>query len=651
MSEYLNRLAAALVAMAIALAGASAQAALLPPPPGQESYGPVSIADGFPVWYQDQNGLKLQLCLDQDTLNPEDDTIVLPCLTEEPFGGLPLSFPFNFGSEAVWWSAGAAGTYTSSNGFVGNVIVEAALEASFFSGVPIDGQQVAFGRVRLRIDTPMAGEYRVTHPFGSVTYLVAGQGRRTVDETQDVGIVLPSAASFLLALEDGPVPPARVDDEGPHRSIGPFLTPTGDPASRVLLNGNVYLALPARIDPATGLEQSLTVPITGGVNDYFEVELVGAEPDFFLDAANASNTVRVEAFTLSGKIFNDGANLPPVAHPDRFGVAPDARREILYPLANDVDARALDPLDPLSSLNPANTNVHGLHPQALAVPGAEGLAMEGVTAKGGTVFRNVDLFVGQAVLEYTPPPGFTGLDTFTYFTQDTGGLLSNETTVTVAVEDLQVTVAELRTKLLKWTVEGTSSDASLRAALDGAQEVPPVETQATGMATFVLNPERTALAFSLDVAGLSGAVTAAHVHLGAPGEVGDVLFTLTLGDFTSATGSGGLDGTLAAADFTPQGDVTTFAEAVAALYTGRAYLNVNTALNPGGEIRGQVLPNRITVHAGPDLTGPLVGSAPVGPDGVWSLRGGALAVPAVSGVVSVQSANGVSRLSVPFHGR
>ncbi|MEW6488457.1 MAG: CHRD domain-containing protein [Thermodesulfobacteriota bacterium] len=623
-----------------------------------DSFGPVSIADGFPVWYQDQNGLRLQLCLDQDTVNPADQTTVIPCLTDEFFPGLPISFPFNFGSEAFWWFAGTAGTYLSSNGFAGQVIFDSALEAGFFNEIPNDGQQVAFGRIRLRIDVPVAGQYRVTHPFGQVTYDIATPGIRAINQTQDVGVAQPSADSFVAALGDGPVPPEppalvspRVDDDGPDRSIGPFLTTPGDPASRVLLNGNAYLALPALVDPVTGLEELLTVPVAGGVNDFFEVELVDPAPGFFLDAASASNTVRLEAFTLAGKVFNDGANLAPVAHPDRFGAAPNSSNEILYPLANDVDVRALDPLDPLNPANPANTNVHGLHVQALAVPGAEGLAMEGVTARGGTVFRNVDLLLGQAVFEYTPPPGFTGLDTFTYFTQDTGGLLSNETAVTVAVEDLQVTAAELRTRLLKWTVEGTSSDASLRSALGGAQEVPPVETTATGAATFVRNAEATELAFSLDVAGLSGAVTAAHVHLGAPGENGGVLFTLASADFTVGTGSGGLDGILTAAGLTPQGDVTTFAEALAALYAGRAYVNVHTGLNPAGEIRGQVLPNRITVHAGPDLAGPAVGSAPVGPDGVWSLRGGALAGPGVSGMVSVQSANGVSRTAVPLRVR
>lgn len=636
-----------------------APAALLPPPAGEESFGPISLADGFPVWYQDQDGLMLQLCLDQETLNPADGTTVLPCLTEEPFAGLPLSFPFNFGAEAFWWFAGATGTFTSSNGFVGQVIFDSALEAGFFNNFPNDGQQVALARIRLRIDVPVAGQYRVTHPFGRVTYDLAVPGRRAVNETQDVGVVLPSAASFALALEDGPAPPEppatvspRVDDDGPDRSIGPFLTPAADPASRVLLNGNVYLTLPARINPDTDLEQLLTVPaVTGGVNDFFEVELLDPDPAFFLDAANERNFIRIEAFTLAGKVFNDGANLAPVAHPDRLGVAPDSAREMLSPLDNDVDVRALDPLDPLNPDNPLNTNVHGLNVQALAVPGEEGLTMAGVTARGGTVFRTVDVLGGRAVFEYTPPPGFVGLDTFTYFTQDTGGLLSNETTVIVAVEDLRVTAAELRTKLLKWRVEGTSSDASLRAALDGAQEVPPVPTAATGTAAFTLNPEGTQIAFFLDVAGLSGGATAAHIHLGAPGENGGVLFTLAAADFTGGAGSGGLDGALTEADFTPQGDVTTFAQAVAALYAGRTYVNVHTALNPEGEIRGQVRPNTITVYAGPDLTGPLLGEAPVGRGGGWVFQGGALARPSGSGTVSVQSANGVSLPAVPLRVR
>jgi hypothetical protein len=47
-------------------------------------------------------------------------------------------------------------------------------------------------------------------------------------------------------------------------------------------------------------------------------------------------------------------------------------------------------------------------------------------------------------------------------------------------------------------------------------------------------------------------------------------------------------GTLTAANFTPSGAITTFAQAVAAIQAGNTYFNIHTAANPGGEVRGQI---------------------------------------------------------------
>jgi hypothetical protein len=47
-------------------------------------------------------------------------------------------------------------------------------------------------------------------------------------------------------------------------------------------------------------------------------------------------------------------------------------------------------------------------------------------------------------------------------------------------------------------------------------------------------------------------------------------------------------GMLTAANFTPSGSITTFAQAVAAIAAGNTYFNLHTAANPGGEVRGQI---------------------------------------------------------------
>lgn len=479
----------ALVALTLMLA-APAAAAL-------QAVGPVSIGNGFPLWYEDTSGLKLALCLDQDQVLDQDlvlpdasvlpaGTTVLPCLTEEPFPGNPISFPFNFGVEAFYWAAEAAtsfaGTPDPATGLPrsGTALLVLALEAAFANEFVQDGQQVVFARIRIRITAPVPGTYIVTHPFGRVTYdvteIVPGV-ERTIDESQDIGAL--DVGNFLAALADGPGAPElpgdpvpRVDDLLPHRSIGPFLTWQGNP--RVNLGGDVYLAVPFFLDPATGLTAPVEQPIEGspivpdpvgapGVpTNFFQIEFVpnaNTPADFlFLDHANASNTIRLDRFVVMGKAFNEAPNLEPVAADDAAGTAVDQPVTVDV-LANDTDPLARDPADPLNPLNPANTNVHTIAPDAVALvtPGTGALARSIATAQGGLAEILVNVGAGRAQVRYTPPPGFLGDDTFQYVVQDTGGLLSAPATVTVTVEDLRVDRAVFRPKLLRWDVQGSTS--------------------------------------------------------------------------------------------------------------------------------------------------------------------------------------------------
>jgi cysteine-rich repeat protein len=121
------------------------------------------------------------------------------------------------------------------------------------------------------------------------------------------------------------------------------------------------------------------------------------------------------------------------------------------------------------------------------------------------------------------------------------------------------------------TIRGEVCDdggSAFAASLDGAQEVPPVATAATGTATFVLNGDGT-LGYSVTTTGLTG--TAAHIHAGAVGVDGPILIPLAGGP---TVWSG------ATAPLSP--------EDLARLKGGTLYVNVHTAANPGGEIRGQI---------------------------------------------------------------
>ena len=79
------------------------------------------------------------------------------------------------------------------------------------------------------------------------------------------------------------------------------------------------------------------------------------------------------------------------------------------------------------------------------------------------------------------------------------------------------------------------------------------------------------LAYRLTFADLSGSATAAHVHMGAPGQAGPVAIALC-GPCSPVA----------------KGVLTLAPDQAAAILAGNTYVNVHTAQNPDGEIRGQV---------------------------------------------------------------
>lgn len=130
--------------------------------------------------------------------------------------------------------------------------------------------------------------------------------------------------------------------------------------------------------------------------------------------------------------------------------------------------------------------------------------------------------------------------------------------------------------------------------LSGGNEVPPVETQASGQAIFQLSKDDSFLTFRLLVASIEN-VTQAHVHLGGPGENGPVVAWLYPGAPPPELIPGRFSGILAEGVITGAELVGPLAgqplsTLLEAMRTGRAYVNVHTSENPGGEIRGQIGP-------------------------------------------------------------
>lgn len=115
----------------------------------------------------------------------------------------------------------------------------------------------------------------------------------------------------------------------------------------------------------------------------------------------------------------------------------------------------------------------------------------------------------------------------------------------------------------------------ITAKLDGAQQVPAVTTNALGVASFSLNASRDTMCVSVTVNGLSGAIMSAHVHEGAVGVSGGVIT-----DLSTFISGNHINGILTGANLTTA--------MIAKYLSGAYYINVHTAANPNGEIRGQL---------------------------------------------------------------
>jgi hypothetical protein len=112
----------------------------------------------------------------------------------------------------------------------------------------------------------------------------------------------------------------------------------------------------------------------------------------------------------------------------------------------------------------------------------------------------------------------------------------------------------------------------MKATLDGKAQVPPNTSAGKGTADIDYDPASKKLSWKLTYSGLSGPATAAHFHGPAdPDKNAGVAVAIPNATASPVEGSATLTDAQAA-------DLT----------AGKYYVNVHTAANPGGEIRGQV---------------------------------------------------------------
>lgn len=154
------------------------------------------------------------------------------------------------------------------------------------------------------------------------------------------------------------------------------------------------------------------------------------------------------------------------------------------------------------------------------------------------------------------------------------------------------------------------SKRSFRAELVGFNEVPAVSTAARGAFRAQVNETGTELTFSLIYSGLAFDAAQSHIHFGQHHTNGGVAVWLCQSATNPApptvagnvalcaarATAGAITGTITAADVVGPGGqgiaAGEFAELVAALRAGAAYVNVHSGIPgagfPGGEIRGQI---------------------------------------------------------------
>jgi hypothetical protein len=227
-----------------------------------QAVGPTDPINGFPQWYQDTNGVTLGLCLDP-----------VNCLVDPVVPGNDFSALTGFGGEAFWWST-ETGIPIAAGGALptgGGSLLVLAMEAAYggLTELPVDGEQVSFGRIRIRIDTPVAGTYTVTHPFG-VNVFEAAAGINGVNFTEDIGcLALP--CDFSLALAS---------------NIGPFLTAVA-PAPPAGFLGNALV------------DQTVTGSPNG--TNFFRIEgPAGSNLDGL-----GNDTIETDLFSVSGQFFSN----------------------------------------------------------------------------------------------------------------------------------------------------------------------------------------------------------------------------------------------------------------------------------------------------------------------------------------------------------
>ncbi len=294
---------------------------MLPANAALQAVGPINPANGFPLWYRDNNLMPLSLCNANVTTGLADPLCVLPPIENLGPGGavsfdpaLPIVFPTNFPSESFYFIADST-MFVGPNG-TGKAVIRFALEGAFSTlipaGAPAAGNQIAFLRINLKKMSGLVpnSNYTITHPYGTFTVTTdalgntvrgpAGQAFRE----EDIGgclapgfpclfdVILPATATNIgpFLQWDPAAPPAA-----PVGYIGDAVTPhavIGSPA------GNNFFRIdgPDAGGPGINFKQTNLWTVAGKKADVLPPTIVSATANpAVINAGVGTSTLMVTA--------------------------------------------------------------------------------------------------------------------------------------------------------------------------------------------------------------------------------------------------------------------------------------------------------------------------------------------------------------------
>jgi CHRD domain len=131
--------------------------------------------------------------------------------------------------------------------------------------------------------------------------------------------------------------------------------------------------------------------------------------------------------------------------------------------------------------------------------------------------------------------------------------------------------------------------ANLTGAGEATQTANGINTGAFGSAVIVVDMTARTVTYTVQVFNLPSGILASHIHAGAANTPGPVVVNFAVP--TTASNDFSFTGTTADTAFIlrPDQGIRSADDMFQAILGGNSYVNVHSAVNPGGEIRGQLV--------------------------------------------------------------